>query len=202
MDSATTLRPLTGRIIAVVAAVIALISAGSLFFAPDGEDIARGLAAPVLVLYLAWLMFWNPAVVIDDAGVVLVNVFRTVRLPWPAIDRIDTRWALELFTPYGKFTAWAAPAPGRHTAVRIQPSEVRNLPDSAYIGGAVRPGDVPNSPSGDASTIIRLRLDALRDAGHLDDRKLESSTADVRTHWARVAILAALVAAVVVSALL
>jgi len=202
MDRATTLRPLTGRVIAIVAAVIALLAAGSVFFTDDATNVLRGIAAPVLVVYAAWLLFWNPAVVIDDSGVLLKNVFQTVHLRWPAIDRIDTRWALTLFTPYGKFTAWAAPAPGRHASIRIQPTDIRNLPESSYLAGSVRPGDVPNTPSGDASTIIRLRLEELRDAGHLDDRKLESDTAGVRTHWVRIAVLVVLVAASIVSALL
>ena len=48
----------------------------------------------------------------------LVNVLRTIDLPWPAIQLVDTKWALTLVTAYGKFTAWAAPAPGGMASAR------------------------------------------------------------------------------------
>ena len=65
-----------------------------------------------LVAGACWALFWRPEVVVDDGGVRLVNVSRTIDVPWPSIQAVDTKWALTLITAYGRFTGWAAPAPG------------------------------------------------------------------------------------------
>jgi Bacterial PH domain len=65
-------------------------------------------------------LFWRPAVVVDDAGVELRNVLRDVRVPWPALQEIETRYALTLHAGGRRFASWAAPAPGRpSTAGRL-----------------------------------------------------------------------------------
>jgi hypothetical protein len=202
MTGSITLRPLFSRIVAVVTVAIALAAVVALVATGDPDDYALGIAGPALAGYVAWLVLWQPAVHVDDGGVRLENVFRTVRLPWPAIERIDTQWALTLFTGYGRFVAWAAPAPGRHAQTRMDPADARALPESAYLGGSLRPGDIPRTPSGDAATIIRLRWQELRDAGHLDDARLESERPPVRVHWIRIAVLVALVGALVAGAVL
>ncbi len=96
-------------------------------------DGAGGLLAyaPWLLLPAAvvWAVFWNPRVVVDDSGLTLVNVLRTVRLPWPAIQDVDTRWALKLHTAYGTFGAWAAPSAGRYASRGISPNDIRHLPE-------------------------------------------------------------------------
>ena len=71
-----------------------------------------------LFVLAAWATFWRPCVVVSDAGVRLVNVSRTIDVPWPALQGIETRWALTLVTAYGRFTAWGAPAPGAYSAFR------------------------------------------------------------------------------------
>jgi hypothetical protein len=46
----------------------------------------------------------------------------------------------------------------------------------------MRPGDLPETPSGAAATKVRQRWEALRQAGHLDDPKLERAAAAVTWH--------------------
>jgi hypothetical protein len=143
---------------------------------------------------LAWATFWNPCIVVDDAGVLLVNVFRSIQLPWPAIQDVDTKWSLKLVTAYGSFSAWAAPAPGRHGSREISPQEVKHLPESSYgVGRSVRPGDSLNTPSGQAALAIRQHWQALRDAGHLDNPRLEFDRAPIRWHVGTIATIAALI---------
>ncbi len=132
----------------------------------------------------AWAAYWRPCVQVDDGGVHLVNVLRTIDLPWPSIQRIDTKWALMLYTAYGGFTAWAAPAPGVRTAARLRTGPRQALPESAISDGvSIRPGDLPGTPSGDAALTVRRRWEELRNAGFLDDPRLEFARPPVRWHW-------------------
>lgn len=127
-----------------------------------------------LVAATVWATFYRPEVRISPGGVRLVNVFRTIDLPWPAIQLIDTKWALALRTGYGTFTAWAAPAPGRRETRRLATKDVTTLPESTYADGeSIRPGDAPDTSSGAAALLIRRQWEQLRDAGHLDDSKLD-----------------------------
>jgi hypothetical protein len=63
-----------------------------------------------------------------------------------------------------------------------------------------RRGDLPRTDSGDAATVIRLRLADLREAGHLGG-PVEEEVRRVRTHWAQIAVLAVLVIATVLTGL-
>jgi hypothetical protein len=178
-------RPTFGRILA--GAIVALCVVGLVMaVAHDGLSAVWQIGPwLLLVAGLVWATYWRPEVAVDDAGVHVVNVLRTIDLPWPSIQRVDTKWALTLVTAYGKYTAWAAPAPSGLSAARAaSKGNLRGLPESTYgPGGSVRPGDVPSSPSGAAAAAVRRRWEELRDAGHLDDPKLEFERPPVHWHW-------------------
>ncbi len=181
-------RPRFGRWLS--AAIWALCAYGILIAAADGGIGAAGSVAPWLLLAsgTVWAAMWRPQVSVDDAGVHLVNVLRTIDLPWPSIQRIDTKWALELVTAYGSYTAWAAPAPSLRSVVAQSRDDVHRLPPSTYSsGGGIRPGDLPDSPSGAAALAVRTRWEALRDAGHLDDPRLEFQRVPVTWHLGTIA---------------
>jgi hypothetical protein len=58
-----------------------------------------------------------------------------------------------------------------------------NLPESSYgAGGTVRPGDLMSSDSGQAAALVRSRWEQVRDAGLLDDARVERSRPVVRVH--------------------
>jgi hypothetical protein len=161
--------------------------------------IAQGASAEILrygwviafVALLAWAMYWAPSVTVTDGGVSLRNVLRTVELPWPSIGAVDTKFALTLITTYGKYTAWAAPAPGRHATLSAR-GDLKHLPSSTYVAGTVRPGDDLRTDSGQAALIVRARWEKLRDEGHLDDARLERDRPRVTWHWRTIAALAVL----------
>ena len=135
----------------------------------------------LLVAGACWATFWRPRVEVSDAGVKVVNVTRTIRVPWPALRDIDTKWALTLDTAYGRYTVWSAPAPGARSAVRSL-ADRRSQPHREAGPGTIGPGDLPDSPSGSAAALVRERWDSLRRAGHLDDPRLEQERAPVRWH--------------------
>lgn len=197
-------RPVFGRVLA--GAIMVLCAAGLVMAVVHDGPSAIVQLGPWLVLVAGavWATYWRPEVAVDDGGVHVVNVLRTIDLPWPSIQRVDTKWALTLVTAYGKYTAWAAPAPGGlATARAASKGTLGGLPESTYgPGRSIRPGDVPSSPSGAAAGEVRRRWEELRDAGHLDDPHLEFDRPPVRWHWPLIVAAAALVVLGVLAALL
>lgn len=202
MPEETVLRPLSGRVIAAVLVVFAsaIVIAGLVQLGIP--RMLPHLAIPVLIGYLGWFLFWAPCVRVSPGEVVIDNPSRLVRLQWPQITFIDTKWALEIHTEHGRYTAWAAPAPGRHTVMRQTRGDLKHVPRDAYELGTIRPGDIPTSDSGAAASVVRRTWESLREAGHLDNARPESPLPDTRIHWVRLAVLLALVVLVVVSATL
>jgi hypothetical protein len=188
-------RPVFGRVLAVV--VIVLCVGGAITgLVTDAGATLRFLPLLALLGTLVWAAYWAPAVIVTPASVELRNVTRTVEMPWPAIQRIDTRFALTLHTPYGQYAAWAAPAPGRLQVRAAGPADVRDLPSSTYgAGGTVQAGDLASTGSGQAALLVRARWEALRDAGVLDDPRLERERPRVRGHTGTLAAIVVLIAA-------
>lgn len=187
-------RPRLSRYLPPTAAALGVVALG-LVVATDGIRGAT-TAAPwvALLVGLVWAAYGRPHLMIDDSGILVVNVFRSVKIPWPAVQRIDTKWALTLYTAYGKITAWAAPAPGAVATRLATPRDLRGLPESTYgPGESIRPGDLPQYPSGAAAGMVRRRWETLRDAGHLDNPRLEFQRPPVTWHWATIGVGIALV---------
>ena len=191
-------RPRFGRALTVASASLCAVGLVATV-ADSGAPALRYLPALVLPAVVVWALFGRPAVVVSDAGVEVRNVTRTVHLPWPAIQRIDTKYALTLYTAYGVYAAWAAPAPSRMQTLGAAPGDLRHLPESSYGPGGVRPGDLVGTASGDAAALIRRRWEELRDAGHLEDARLERERPLVRWHVLPALGVAALVALTVLA---
>ncbi len=193
---ATVYRPGASRVLA--GAILVICAIGLIALTVDGGigGVVRYGGWVGAVAVLVWALFVNPRIEVDDSGVVLVNVFRTITVPWPSIQDIDTKWSLTLRTSYGSFAAWAAPAPGRHATRDLTEQDLEHLPDSTFgVGRSVRPGDTVSSPSGRAALAIRQRWEALRAAGYLDNPRLEFDRVPIRWHVGTIAAIAALIAA-------
>ena len=140
----------------------------------------RGAASTALRCWpfglLGWAAFWRPYVEVSDGEVLVRNTLRTVHVPWPAIEAVEGRYGLRLVTAYGSVTAWAASAPGGRQRARVQQSQ--------------------------SAALVEARLEELRAAGYLDDRRLERPR--LRTSWHReiIAALGLLAVATVVLPLL
>ncbi|MBH0131093.1 PH domain-containing protein [Salinibacterium sp. NK8237] len=196
-----TLHSRFGRVLSII--VIAAFAAGLVITAIQGRWLDALQVAPIfgLLSLLTWAMFWRPNVYVTAAGVSVRNVLRTIEVAWPEIRRIDTKYALTLETPHGTVTAWAAPAPGRHSVFSAVRQDGANLPESSYLAGTVRPGDLITSDSGQAAHVIRTHWEQLRDDGHLDVATSEFTKLRVTWHWRTIAALVALTALVFVSTL-
>lgn len=188
------LRPGFGRVLTYGTWAVCAVTVATSAWADPVEGL-RVAAPAALVSLVVWALLGHPAVVVTPAGVELRNVLRTIELPWPTIRLVDTRYALTLHTAYGVYAAWAAPAPSRSAALRAGPGDLTAVPGSARGAGGVRPGDLPSTPSGEAALVVRRRWEQLRDAGHLDDPRLERERPRVRWHvrtLAAVGVLSAL----------
>lgn len=176
----------------MLAVGIAVLAAVAAVFVLLEDGVAAMLTVwpwLALVLWVSWGMYWRPEVRVSDAGVRLVNVSRTIDVPWPALRSIDTKWALTLHTEWGRFRAWAAPAPGRaamrrevrHNSTFATPLE-RRVPGMP-ANSAGRPADLTSADSGAAAALVNTRWQRLRSAGYLDDAVVEQAKAPVRWHW-------------------
>ncbi|MDR3360567.1 MAG: PH domain-containing protein [Bifidobacteriaceae bacterium] len=187
-----TYRPRTGPVAAIAVWGLAGLSAAGL--AADRLDqAARWAPAVALVCLTAWAVFWAPLVKVGADGLDVRNVTASHRLPWAAIVRIDTRWALTLHTAQGKVTAFAAPAPSATRSLSTATSaEARHLPESSFDAGhSVRPGDLPGTASGDLAWVVRERWERARGAGPAGAATRRWHTATLAA-WAALALWTAL----------
>ena len=175
MTDTTTLRSRFGRALTVIVWVILAVFIAGFAVQLEGVQLLRYGPVIVLMGYVIWLLLWSPSVTIAPSGVTVRNLVRNNVVSWPAIERIDTRFALTLFTSTRRITAWSAPAPSRFASYRAARSDLTRLPESTYMAGAIRPGDIPQSDSGLAALYVRRYWDQLRDAGHLDSGAVEGS---------------------------
>jgi len=91
---------------------------------------------------------------------------------------------LEIFTEKRKYTAWSAPAPGRHTSMLASRDQGEHLPKSSYVAGTVRPGDLVNTDSGSAAARIRAIWEQKKD---------QLVTAEEQTSWSKAKLIVLLV---------
>lgn len=106
-------------VLACLVAVVALVS----FVSEGGPTALLTTLAPVaLVGALAWAVFWNPRLEVGEDGITMVNVWRTVHVPWRRFKTADTRWALSVTTTDSvTYTSWAVPA-GSGFGARLLPT--------------------------------------------------------------------------------
>jgi hypothetical protein len=180
MESRVTLRPPLGLALTVALWLVCLTCLVALCATGDTHDVLAYGPWLVATSYLTWMLFWAPAVIVEDRGVRLRNVARTRVVAWSTILSIETKYNLTLVTSAGSFGAWAAPAPGIVTSVRGQQQPLAHLPESTYgPGRSIAIGDLPRSESGVAAYHVRRGLE-LRDGG-----KLPADDGLVTTHWHR-----------------
>jgi hypothetical protein len=162
-------KPAFGRVLTVIITVAAAAALGGFVVTGDWEGLARYGALSLFLTALVWALFWAPELRVEEHAVTVRNVLRTHHIPWSAIQRIDTKYALTLFTPERKIDVWAAPAPSRYAVAGMTEEDTRRVTDSARAAErSIRPGDSLSSASGAAAHVIRLHWEQLRDEGALD----------------------------------
>ena len=198
LPETTVLRPTSGKVLTVVIGLFAAVGLFSFVFRGEWRDALGFTPLAVAVVYVCWLLFWYPSVTVEPSGVQVRNPLRTFQVSWPAIVRIDTRYALTLFTKTTrKIVAWSAPSPSRYAGINtvrpdlsgLNPRSSDNDADAGLAApkiDSIKLGDTPRSESGLAALHVRRAWAALRDAGYLDSGVLDGT--GVVTRWNAVAL--------------
>lgn len=185
-------RSTTSRVLAVVIMGGAGLAGVALALTEGAAGVVPTLPVLALIAGFGWAAYARPAVIVHEHGITVVGVVATVDVPWSSIRMIDTRWALTLRTDSGDVTAWAAPAPGRHSLYRVTRAENQHLAPDAYLAGTIRPGDSLSSDSGQAAEIARRGWDHWRQLA--GDAEVSVEPVTRRWHVVTIAVGAALVA--------
>lgn len=188
-----------------LAAVWALVAASAASQAAAGGVEALLVAVPWAVAgaVAAYGVFWLPRVVVDDAGLLIVNPVRTVRVAWPALIDVRTQYAFTAVTPRGSVRAWAAPGPGRHELSRAGRQDLARLPRGSFDArGAVPASDLPVSPAGIVATVVRRRWSDLVEDGAITAGEADGLSATTTWHTRLVAVVVVAAAAGVVASAL
>jgi hypothetical protein len=189
----TSFRPAFGRVLSIVMALIALAGLISFVVVGDPAGLVRYGWGLLLLAAVTFALFWFPSLDVAEHEVTVRNVFSTIHVPWPAIQRIDTKYALTLYTPQGKIAAWASPAPSRYASQVSRTQDARLAASAA--GADPRPGDLLDTTSGAAAFVIRRHWDDLREDGYLDAPVVEEGTLRRDIHWKTIAVLGLLLLA-------
>jgi Bacterial PH domain len=188
-------RPLFARVL--------IVGFGAVGFWWDADLLLRGDAGPA-VLGLLWLgaagatlvaLFWRPAVVVDDEGAELRNVLRDVRIPWAALDAVETRYALTLVAAGRRYASWAGASSGRPP--RQRPSE-RAVPAPLESGPASRH---LRTASGATAFMVEQKWQAWRGRASSAPEDPPAVVVRWRPHLLAVAGIAAALAAALTPAL-
>ena len=174
----------------VVAAVAVLSTVGS----GELRLALLGVLGGTLAAVLGWAIFWRPAVEVSDGGVRVVNVLRTIEIPWPVLDRAEVRWSLEVHTLDGRWTVWSAPRSSAAAAAVRRNEQVRS--ERGRSRGPL--GRLPSAASAEVvAEAIILRKEALLAAGHLDGAQRTARENGLRetVTWHRTTIATALAVA-------
>jgi hypothetical protein len=194
-------QPAFGRVLTLAVAAGAIAALIGFVVAGDWEGLARYGTLPLFLIALVWALFWAPELRVEEHAVTVRNVLRTHHVPWVTIQRIDTKYALTLFTPQRKIDVWAAPAPSRYAVASMTEQDTRRVAESARAAErSIRPGDSLSSASGAAAHVVRLHWEQLRDDGAFD----AAPSHGIRSEWhvGTAALLGALAALCVAGLLL
>ncbi|GAA4145907.1 PH domain-containing protein [Leifsonia shinshuensis] len=146
-----------------------------------------------LFAFIGWAVLWRPLLTVGDDGIEVINVTRTIDIPWQALIHVDTKYALTLYTPGRKFPVWSAPAPGTARTLRATRQETRGRVGKPNVADSVRrPGDLLNTESGAAAEVVRRRWAQLQQSGAIDSGRADETPVTVRWHIVSLAALTVL----------
>jgi hypothetical protein len=146
-----------GKNLTIVLGVVLVLAVG-VNLGSNLSSLLVSIVTAAWIWNLAYLLLWRPSVEITERDLILNNLIFRIFIPLGNIQRIDTKWALEVITPEGRFVSFSAVAPGRHSTVTSAREDGQHLPETSYIAGTVRPGDLVNSDSGAVAFELRRRL--------------------------------------------
>jgi len=178
-----------GRALTVAAGVVALVAVVAVGLQDGLREVVRALPLAGSVVLGVWVLFWRPAVVVSDGGVLIRNPLRSTHVPWPTYRGLTVQWSLVLHTTDGDVTAWAAP---RSSGTASRMSRRSGAVDDGAVTAPTQDARLPGTAE-DVAAAIGDRHRALSDAGFLRDAEQARTAGGIRPerHW-HVATIAAL----------
>lgn len=198
---AVTYRPTTSRVLAALTMVMCAVGVVSIAWYQPLDALRYGWGL-VLLAVLAYALYWRPALIVEEHGITVVNVFRTEFVAWPAIVAIDTKWALTLRTADRTVRVWATPAPGRHRTLGLSRGDFAGIGTTARgAHESLRPSDAISTASGNLAQLIRGHWERMTETGVFAHGVDPEAT---RTTWhaVTIAVVAAVAAATVIGIVL
>jgi hypothetical protein len=180
------IRPAYGQLLAGALIVFATLTGVSFTASAGPAAVVTVWPWAVLVAGAAWVAYWRPTVTIGGPGVRLVNIFRTIDIPWGAVTDITSHWVLAIATSTGTFHAWGAPAPGRGGPRRAARND-RPLTVLPGVGNS----PLPNEPSANLAAALLeehwQRWEAAARPGS-DSGSDAATPPEVHWHWRIMAV--------------
>ena len=124
----------------------------AIFYAGIIEVLLTTLASGIGV-FVSYLWFLKPYVVIFDEGITIVNPTKEITVSWDLVEEIETKYSMSILVNNKTFYAWAAPAPSRRHAKSMHKADF----EPRGSDHPIRLGDSPRSDSGACAHIARLR---------------------------------------------
>jgi len=146
--------------IALVLSLLSVLLAWQIVISGGERALIIAGAALLASNTALWLLFVRPKIVYFDEGLKIVNQLTEATLPWSVVDVIETQLAFSVMVGGKKFTAWAAPAPGRLHSRTLHSSEFKGL--GLTGASSTRLSDSPRSDSGVAAYLARKRLEEFK----------------------------------------
>lgn len=147
-----------------------------------GDAVLRGAvsfalgASPwiLLAIWSAYMLLLRPCVVVQPAGLTIVNIVRTHRVPWARVTDLTSRFQLTVHIDNGRrITSWGAPSIGTDRPSVASAYSRRDAHQQSMRASGVRRRNVRAIPSLPTSRLI----ERARDAWEL--RELSREGADV-----------------------
>ena len=186
MEGMTTFVSRSGRVLSVVFIIVCAAATATTIATGSLVDGLRGVSVSAFLATTIYAAFWRPRLIVREGSVNVRNVIVTHEIEWGAISRIDTKWGLTLFVGRKRISVWAAPAPSRYAAMVASRDQGQHLPESTYLAGTVRPGDLVTTDSGGAAAIVRR---------HWEKRSSDSGLVESRVNGGLAVLLVLLGAA-------
>lgn len=156
----------------------------------NGHGLVLAGLITVSVVTATIPVLWHPSVQISPDALRVNNPLTTHVVPWSAIQRIDTRFAVQLVTEGKTIVLWAGVAPGRHLSFWATKDQGAHLPDSTYQGQLIGPGDLIGSESGEIAAILRRSWEDHRGSTH------DTALASQVTPWALATVAVSILAGI------
>lgn len=158
MSSSETFRPKSGWALFCAAVVLAGFWLWSVVLTGSASDIIATALWALAVLVGIYLISVRPKIIFSDSCIEIINPLQHVRIGWGDVTNVGAKWALEVESIHGKFSAWAAPAPSRFHSKKIDQSELKSM----RIAGeeSIFAAHSPKSDSGIALHIAQIHRSA------------------------------------------